>query len=216
MAVNDGQARLSELQLEVARLFFALPASKGFLLAGGAALLAQHLTARSTEDLDFFTAPRRGHVPSARDALEAAARQRGWATERIQDSDTFCRLVIRSADSGVLVDLAVNAPPDLPASATSAGPTLAREELAGHKLLALFDRAAARDFADVYVLARRFGKDALLARATQIDAGFDAGVLAEMITTLDRFTDTEIPVPDGTSAVELRAFYAAWQSELTA
>jgi hypothetical protein len=32
---------------------FPLPASRGFLLAGGAALLAQHLTARPTEDLDF-------------------------------------------------------------------------------------------------------------------------------------------------------------------
>jgi hypothetical protein len=116
---------------------------------GGAALLAQHLTARPTENLDFFTVPERGHVPAARVALEAAARQRGWMTERIHDSDTFCRMVIRSADSGVLIDPAVNALPDLPASATPAGPTLAPEEFAGNKLLALFDRAAARDFADM-------------------------------------------------------------------
>lgn len=81
---------LTDFQLEVTRLFFSLPASKGFLLAGGGALLAQHLTTRPTEDLDFFTAPDRGHVPAARDALEAAARKRGWATERIHDSDTFC------------------------------------------------------------------------------------------------------------------------------
>ena len=209
-----GQPDLSAFQLEVARLFFALPASKGFLLAGGAALLAQHLTARPTEDLDFFTAPERGHVPAARDALEAAARQRGWNAERIHDSDTFCRIVIRSADAAVLVDLAVNAPPDLPASATAAGPTLAPEELAGHKLLALFDRAAARDFADVYVLARLFGKDVMVARAKQIDAGFDTRVLADMIATLSRLTDDEVPLPDGTSAAELRAFYAAWHSEL--
>lgn len=47
---------LTDFQLEVTRLFFSLPASKGFLLAGGAALLAQHLTTRPTEDLDFFTA----------------------------------------------------------------------------------------------------------------------------------------------------------------
>ena len=137
---GDGQPGLPPFQLEVARMFFALPASKGFLLAGGAALLAQHLTARPTEDLDFFTAPERGHVPAARDALEAAARQRGWITERIHDGDTFCRMVIRSADSGV----------------------------------------------------------------------------ADMIATLDRFTDSEIPVPDGSSAAELRAFYAAWRSELAA
>ena len=29
-------------------------------------------------------------------------------------------------------------------------------------------------------------------------------------------TDSEIPVPDGSSATELRAFYAAWRSELAA
>jgi len=214
MAAGDGQPDLAPFQQEVARMFFALPASKGFLLAGGAALLAQHLTARPTEDLDFFTAPNRGHVPAARDAIESEARRRGWTTQLIHDSDTFCRMVVRSGDAAVLIDLAVNAPPDLPASATSAGPTLAPEELAGHKLLALFDRAAARDFADFYVLARLFGKDTLLARATQIDAGFDPAVLADMIATLDRFADDELPLPDGSSAAELRAFYAAWGSEL--
>ena len=57
---------LTDFQLEVTGLFFSLPASKGFLLAGGAALLAQHLTTRPTEDLDFFTAPDRGHVPATR------------------------------------------------------------------------------------------------------------------------------------------------------
>lgn len=66
--------------------------------------------------------------------------QRGWSAQRIHDSDTSCRIVIRSADAGILVDLAVNAPPDLPLH-DPAGPTLAPEELAGHKLLALFDRA---------------------------------------------------------------------------
>ena len=214
MTAGGSEPDLPAFQLEVARLFFALPASHGFLLAGGAALLAQHLTARPTEDLDFFTAPERGNVPAARDALETAARKRGWSVQRIHDSDRFCRMVIRSIDAGVLVDLAVNAPPDLPASVSPAGPTLAPEELAGHKLLALFDRAAARDFADVHVLAQRFGKDILLARAAQIDIGFDAEVLAGMFATLDRFTDDEIPVPEGSSAAELRTFYATWRSEL--
>jgi hypothetical protein len=57
MTAGGGEPDLSAFQLEVTQLFFALPASRGFLLAGGAALLAQHLTARPTEDLDFFTAP---------------------------------------------------------------------------------------------------------------------------------------------------------------
>jgi len=80
----------------------------------------------------------------------------------------------------------------------------------------LSDRAAARDFADVYVLTRLFGKDVLLARAAQIDAGFDVRVLADMIASLDRFADDELSVPDGSSAAELPAFYAAWHSELAA
>jgi hypothetical protein len=46
MAAGDGVPDLSDFQLEVARLFFALPDSRGFLLAGGAALLEQHLTAQ--------------------------------------------------------------------------------------------------------------------------------------------------------------------------
>jgi Nucleotidyl transferase AbiEii toxin, Type IV TA system len=74
-AGRDGGPGLVAFQAEVAQLFFGLPKSKGFLLAGGAALLAQHLTARPTEDLDFFTAPGRGHVPAARDALEEATRK---------------------------------------------------------------------------------------------------------------------------------------------
>jgi hypothetical protein len=115
MAAGDREPALSAFQLEVARLFFALPGSQGFLLAGGAALLAQHLTARPTEDLDFFTSAEGGQLLTALDALETAARQRDWTAQRIHESDTFCRMVIRSADAGVVVDLAVYAPPDLTA-----------------------------------------------------------------------------------------------------
>jgi hypothetical protein len=43
---TEASPELTAFQLEVARLFFGLPESKGFLLAGGAALLAQHLTTR--------------------------------------------------------------------------------------------------------------------------------------------------------------------------
>ena len=75
MAAGDGQPGLPPFPLEVARMFFALPASRGFLLAGGAALLAQHLTARPTEDLDFFTAP--GHGPGAPGLQPAGSAHRG-------------------------------------------------------------------------------------------------------------------------------------------
>jgi hypothetical protein len=47
-------------------------------------------------------------------------------------------------------------------------------------------------------------------------AGFNPQVLAAMMATLDRFTDREMPAPGGSSAAELRAFYAAWRSDLAA
>lgn len=110
------------------------PAREQGISAGrGAALLAQHLTTWPTEDLNFFTGPVDGHVPAARDTLEAAARKR-LGHRAIHGSDTFYRLVIRSDTAEVVTDLAVDTPPDFPASTTAAGPTLAPEELAGRKL----------------------------------------------------------------------------------
>jgi hypothetical protein len=128
----DG-GRLTTFQVQVAQLFFGLPASDGFLLAGGAALLAQGLTVRPTQDLDFFTRPGAGDVGSARDQLLAAAAEHGWGVDLVQDSDTFCRLLIHGPDD-LLVDLALDSAPGRPAMASVAGPTFAPAELASRKV----------------------------------------------------------------------------------
>lgn len=85
--MTEDNTLLTAFQIEVAKVFFGLPASEGFLLAGGGALLAQRLTARPTQDLDFFTRPGAGEVPQARDEFVAAAGERGWSVDRIQDRD---------------------------------------------------------------------------------------------------------------------------------
>ena len=54
-----------------------------------------------------------------------------------------------------------------------------------------------------------------MARAAEVDAGFDTRVLAEMISTLNRFTDADIPLP-GLPVCALRAFYELWLAELIA
>ena len=205
-------APLTAFQVSVASLFFSLPASAGFLLAGGAALAAQHLTSRPTHDLDLFTRTGASSVPEARDAFEAAARDRGWTVERLRDAETFCRLVVHG-DDDLLLDLALDSPPTMPPSASFAGPTFGLEELAGRKLIALFDRAEARDFTDVFALAERFPKDLLIRRAAEVDAGFDLTVLATMMGFLSRFRDEEIPV-DAERVDEVRSFFGRWQEEL--
>lgn len=208
---EDEPAALTAFQRRVARLFFSLPAAKDFLLAGGAALVAQNLTTRPTRDLDFFT-DSAAAVAVACSQFERAAGDEGWATERLRDTATFTRLIIHGPQE-LLVDIALDSSPTQGASASFVGPTFAPDELAGRKLLALFDRAEARDFADVFDLAKRFGQGALIEHAAGLDAGFDNHVLANQFATLARFDDDEIPVT--ADRVEpLRSFFSTWRDEL--
>lgn len=185
------ESQLTAFQLEIATEFFALPASQGFLLAGGAALLAQRLTNRPTQDMDFFTRPGVGDVRAARDAFQAAMTTRGWTVERVRDGDTFCRLLVHGGED-LLVDIALDSPPTRPATVTVAGPSFAPDELAGRKVVALFDRAAARDFVDVHALQNNFEKDCLLGLAAEVDPGFDRAVFAEMLEHLPRYSDLDL------------------------
>jgi hypothetical protein len=89
---------LTEFQAEATPLFFSLPASNGFLLAGGGALLATGLTTRATQDLDFFGARDRVDMGAVRDQFEAAVVERGWRCERVQESDTFVRFRLSGTD----------------------------------------------------------------------------------------------------------------------
>ena len=202
---------LTPLQREVAAVFFALPAAEGFLLAGGAALVAQDLSDRPTRDLDLFTTHADG-VPEARDAFESAASARGWEVKRIKDSPTFCRLEVHG-DVALMVDLALESPPVGPPIVTVLGPSYGPEELAGRKLLALFDRAAPRDFVDVFRLAARYDRATLVEWARRVDGGLDDGVLADMIGMLSKFRDADLPI-GGAEIPALRAFFAEWRATL--
>ena len=138
---------------------------------------------------------------------------RAWTVHRDRVEDTFCRLVVHGPEA-LLVDLAVDSPPLGPPTMTIAGPTYEPLELAGRKLVALFDRAEARDFADVYQLHERFGSAALLESARRVDPGFQTEILADMLGSLDRFTDAEVPIAIDDVA-HLRRFYAQWARDLS-
>lgn len=205
--------QLSNLQVDLAAIFFSLDAAANYLVAGGAALLASDLITRPTEDLDLFAATPTTSVTPAKNAFVHALTERGCEVVMIHESDMFCRMVIIRAGEETLVDLALDSPPQTKPTITVLGPTLAPPELAGRKLLALFGRAEARDFADVYLLAQRFGKELMIEQAQTLDAGFELRVLAQMLRTIERFDDHEIPLV-GDELPKLRDFITDWASEL--
>jgi hypothetical protein len=138
----------------------------------------------------------------------------GLALDVIRWSETFVRAVVRRGVDAVLVDLALDATPQRPPTVTFVGPTLDPDELAARKLVALFDRAEARDFVDVYVLAARYGTERLIEMADAVDPGFDIGVLATMLDSLARFSDRDIPLPAGTDVSAVRLFFRTWSEQL--
>lgn len=209
----DRPEQLTALQVELTRIFFTLDAAEDYLVAGGAALLASDLIDRPTEDLDLFAATPTTSVTPAKDAFMQALHEQGCGVVLIQDGSTSCRMIISRAGEETVVDLAIDSPPHSRPTITVLGPTLAPLELAGRKLLALFGRAEARDFADIYVLTQRFGKAALIEQAQAFDAGFDLSVLAQMIRTIERFDDHEIPLA-ADKIPRLRAFFTDWVREL--
>jgi hypothetical protein len=202
---------LNELQVEVLTLFFALPESQGFVLAGGAGLVAAGLSARPTEDVDLFSAT--ASIQRAGEALEEAVEGRGWSIERIEASETFRRALLTTEHGDqLLIDIARDAAPLGIAVNTDVGPTYPPAELAARKVLALFDRAALRDFVDVANVSTQLDREDLLRLATEIDEGFDRVIFSEMLEALDRFTDDEIR--QWTDPGPVRAFFRDWAQEL--
>ncbi len=146
------------------------------------------------------------------EAFTRAATDRQWMVETVQESHTLVRLSVVGQDD-LMVDIGLDSPPDLPPTMSLLGRTFAPRELAARKLLALFDRAMPRDFVDVFHLARRWDRDALMSLAGAIDPGFDATVLATAMRQLDRYRNDDIPI-GGAELPELWAHCHGWADEL--
>lgn len=203
---------LSGFQQEIARLFFSLQSSHGFVLAGGGALLASGLSNRPTQDLDFFGSPGQVSISLALGQFLDAILQQNWDYELLSQTNDFARVRIIGSTE-LIVDLAIDVAPRFPVAQTQVGPVFSPLELAGRKLLALFDRAEARDFVDVYVLSKKFGNQKVFDAATQIEVSLNKEVLARMMNALDRFSDDELPI-DHSEAAALRKHFANWAKEL--
>ena len=131
----------------------------------------------------------------------------------IRTGDDFRRWQIVGPEV-VLVDLAIDSPATSTPTVTFAGPTFAPEELAVRKTLALYGRAAPRDFIDVYVLHQRFDREATLRHAADADRGFDLELFAQMLRSHARVDDVDFP-DVGVAIADLRAYFDAWAEDIS-
>lgn len=79
MEERHGVDRLTGLQLRVARTFFGLKASQGYVVAGGAALLVSELIDRPTQDIDLCASDPVTRVQPAKAAFARALARRRHA-----------------------------------------------------------------------------------------------------------------------------------------
>jgi hypothetical protein len=107
---------------------------------------------------------------AAAEALETAAHDRNWGVDWIRRYPDYARLLVTTEHASLLVDLALETV-ELPPATTVVGPTIAEQEVAVGKLIALFDRAEARDFVDVLEFCQRYEPALLLELAVRRDAG---------------------------------------------
>jgi hypothetical protein len=203
---------LSPLQLRVARIVAGLAEADGFALAGGGALIVRGDTDRRTRDLDFF-----GPSPDAVDqllpAVERALVRDGLGVDRVRVAPGFARLAITRDGERTELDLGADArlfPPDPGEPA----PTLTSLELAVDKVLAIFGRAEARDFADLMVLSLRYPLERLFVLAREKDRGFEIKYFVEMLARFHRLRREEFDLDDKSYEV-LRQTVDVWHVTAT-
>ncbi len=156
---------LTDLQRRIALAVSQVVQGEGFALAGGAALIFQGVVDRRTRDLDFFAVDATA-VNRVGPEVETALRSKGMTVITRVDAPGFMRLEVSEGDETCEVDFGSDARLR-PVIETELGPMIASEELAADKTLALFGRAAARDFVDVFALSETFGQDRLLELAAE-------------------------------------------------
>ena len=204
---------LTPLQVRIAGIVSGLPEARGFALAVAGGLLVRGLIDRPTRDLDYFTVPGEEEALGAlRDALERPLDSAGLDHSRQRDLSTFVRVDVSDGDDRCEIDLAIDYRA-LPAEPSSYGPTLAVKELAANKVLALFDRAEARDFLDLVELNRHFELQPLLDLASEKDTGFDTAGFLEALSSFHRLTPADFGVAEA-EYERLRATVASWQGVL--
>lgn len=185
---------LTPLQEKIAALVAESLMGSDFALAGGAALISQGLVDRRTNDLDFFGSSESALAEKFPMVVSALQRE-GLEVDIRRSSPRFARIVVRGLESETEVDFGLDSRL-FPLEQGEFSPVLASKELAVDKVLAVFGRAEARDFVDLYALEQFFYLEDLFVFAAQKDRGFDVGVFADMARRASLLDPSEFNLKD--------------------
>lgn len=148
---------INRLQEEILNSFGDILDNQYFYLTGGTALSYFYLQHRVSNVLDFFTAAEELIILFSYN-LEKALKQKGMIIQRQRGLASFVELLVERGIDKTIVHLACDSPFRREAvSIFGEYPHLkvdSLRDIAANKLLALFGRAALRDFIDVYFLVR--------------------------------------------------------------
>jgi hypothetical protein len=191
----------------------------GFGLAGGNALRVHGLSHRPTRDINMFT-PTEGAVAQAVPQVEAALRNAGfdaratgreWAGSVRDWNDYTARWTVTAGERRVLLELSLHELLSPPVVITDIGPVLTVDDVLASKTLAMVDRAAARDFIDVFeAMQQGWSPEQLIALAWQLNSDdYDAGYFTQVrpnLADLDDFEFTQYGLDSG-QVKELRELF---------
>ena len=168
---------------------------------------------RTTRDLDCF-GPSRVAVDRLWPAIRNRLLSEGLVVDVHQSDHRFAKMSVTDPATGESTQVDVGFDPATHAAITMPiGSVRALDDLAGDKLLALFGRAAPRDFVDVHALRDHFTRRTLEALAAAKDLGFNLAVLRDAFGVLDDLPRSAFEVDDATFAL-LRTEFHNWRDEI--
>lgn len=213
---------ISAVQEKILKKFAELKDSDQFYLTGGTALAYFYLKHRQSNDLDFFT-PTDEIIDPFSHQLENYLKAHGFQCQRQRGLHSFVELVVTLTKETTLIHLALDS--IFRFESTQKFPQYPKLrvdsfiDIASNKLLALFGRAALRDFVDVYFLIQKkfFSKKQLTDTALSKDPGFDLywlGVAFERIHTFSPDSPDMLMVLEPVGLKELQDFFDEWRREI--
>ena len=168
---------LTPFQKQLLKAIGESPLADNFYLTGGTALSAFYLRHRFSEDLDFFSADPNA-IRLVQPSLETIANKLDASLEFSRTFNTFIECFLTAQDGEVLkLDFAQDTPYRL--QPTDFNQTYGVQidnavDVSCNKLSALFDRAEAKDFVDIFFINRELMSfNELLPYARQKHVGMD-------------------------------------------